>query len=100
MSARAPEQGPAPRAVLRVGIVITAAGAAILVMTGDIIPNVVIFTEPSGQALLGLVSVLVNTIRFVAVPLGCALIAAGLVIRHAWSLHRESHGSAGLDEVP
>ncbi|RDV45039.1 hypothetical protein DOE76_09930 [Leifsonia sp. ku-ls] len=72
----------------------------ILVLTGDIIPNVVIFTEPSGQALLGLISVLVNAIRFVAVPLGCALIGAGLVMRHASSLHQDAQAHAALDEAP
>ena len=91
---------PSPRATLRAGVIITAVGAAILVLTGDIIPNMVVFTEPSGQALLGLISVLVNAIRFVAVPLGCALIAAGLVMRHAWSLHAESRGGPGRREAP
>lgn len=81
-----------PIGTLRAGVVITAVGAGVLVLSGDIIPNMVLFTEPSGQTLLGLISVLLNTIRFIAVPLGCALVGAGLVIRHHWALHMGAQG--------
>jgi hypothetical protein len=76
-----------PRAALRAGVIITAAGAAVLVPATNIIPNLVLFAEPSGQAFLGLISVVLDAIRFLAIPLGCALIAAGLVMRYVWSLH-------------
>lgn len=76
-----------PRATLRAGVIITAVGVVVLVLVSNVIPNLVLFTEPRGQALLGLISVLLDVIRFVAVPLGCALIAAGLVMRFAWMLH-------------
>jgi len=79
-----------PRATLRAGVIVTVVGVVVLVVTGEIIPNLAFFTEPSGQALLGVISLLLDGVRFVAVPLGCALIGAGLVMRYVWSLHREA----------
>jgi hypothetical protein len=67
----------------------------VLVISGDIIPSIVIFNEPSGQALLGIISILTSTIRFIAIPLGCALIAAGLIMRYMRYLH--DHPFAHLD---
>jgi hypothetical protein len=84
-----------PKHTLQAGIVITAVGAVVLIISGDIIPSMVIFNEPSGQALLGIISILTSTIRFIAVPLGCALIAAGLIMRYMRYLH--DHPFAHLD---
>jgi len=84
-----------PRHTLQAGIVITTVGAVVLIISGDIIPSMVIFNEPSGQALLGIISILTSTIRFIAVPLGCALIAAGLIMRYMRYLH--DHPFADLD---
>jgi hypothetical protein len=76
-----------PKQTLQAGIIITAGGAVVLILSGDIIPNMVIFNEPSGQALLGIISIVASIIRFIAIPLGCALIAAGLIMRYMRHLH-------------
>ncbi|ODA90474.1 hypothetical protein ATY41_02300 [Leifsonia xyli subsp. xyli] len=76
-----------PKITLQAGIIVTAVGAVVLILSGDIVPNMVVFTEPSGQALLGIISILASTIRFIAIPLGCALIAAGLIMRYLRHLH-------------
>jgi hypothetical protein len=62
-------------------------GAVFTILSGDIIPNMVIFNEPSGQTLFGVISILLSTIRFIALPLGCTLIGAGLIMRYMRHLH-------------
>ncbi|UAJ80712.1 hypothetical protein IT072_06785 [Leifsonia sp. ZF2019] len=85
-----------PKRTLRSGIIITAVGAVVLILSGDIVPDMIIFNEPSGQALLGVISIVASTIRFVAIPFGCALIAAGLIMRYMRYLH--DHPFANIDE--
>lgn len=91
---------PRPRATLRAGVIVTCVGVAVLVLTSNVIPNLLFFTEPRGQALLGLINVLLDAIRFVAVPLGCALIGAGIVMRYAWSLHAQARAQNDRCRVP
>jgi drug/metabolite transporter (DMT)-like permease len=76
-----------PTRTLWAGIIIAAAGVLMLALSGDLLPNLAFFTEPSGQALLGPISLLDSAIRFLALPLGCALIAAGLIMRYMRYLH-------------
>lgn len=84
-----------PTRTLWVGIVTTAVGLAALTVSGDLVPNVMVFTDPSGQAILGLISFVDNAVRFAALPLGCALIGAGLVMRYLRDL--KEHATATLD---
>ena len=89
-----------PRATLRAGVIVTSVGAAVLVLTSNVIPNLLFFTEPRGQALLGLIDVLLDAIRFVAIPLGCALIGAGIVMRYARSLRAQAQAQNDPGRVP
>ncbi len=84
-----------PKRTLQAGIAVTVIGAVVLIISGDIVPGMVIFNEPSGQALLGIISILTSAVRFMAIPLGCALIAAGLTMRYMRHLH--DHPFARLD---
>lgn len=89
-----------PTRTLWAGIIITAIGVLGLTVSGDLLPNLALFTEPSGQALLGPISLLDNAIRFVALPLGCALIAAGVIMRYLRYLHERPFVDLDPDRAP
>jgi hypothetical protein len=89
-----------PTRTLWAGIIITAMGVLVLTVSGEFLPNLMFFTEPSGQALLGPISLLSSAIRFLALPLGCALIAAGLIMRYVRYLHESPFAQLDPDRTP
>lgn len=73
--------GKMPERTLWTGIIVTAGGALLLLLGQDLLGTVVT-NEPSSLALLQVWGYASTTIRLIAVPLGSALIGAGLVMRY------------------
>lgn len=69
-----------PRRTLIAGVTVTGAATVLLVAAARIVPQIVFFNQPSGQALFRVVDTALDGLRLVALPLGVALIGAGLVM--------------------